>query len=77
MKIWIVTGNTESGDEIVPLAFSYKPVVDEVIKILKEVFPHEYEENGGEIKFSIDEVELKSRVYKVPTTQQQIEMFPA
>jgi hypothetical protein len=56
VKIWIVTGNTESGDEIVPLAFNYGPTREEVTKVLKEKFSEEFDEFGAQIYFSIDEV---------------------
>lgn len=54
MKIWIVTGSTESGDNIVPLAFDIEPTKEKVEEILKKKYPDEYLCHGT-IYFSIDE----------------------
>ncbi|QGJ74066.1 hypothetical protein [Sinorhizobium meliloti] len=44
MKVWIMHGMTESGDDVGPYAFASEPTVDEQIAILKRDLPCEFED---------------------------------
>lgn len=49
MKIWIMYGCTESGDDIAPYAFDYLPTDEELIAVLKRDWPSEFaDEEAGE-----------------------------
>jgi hypothetical protein len=44
MKIWSVTGHSESGDDYGPWLFNKKPTDEQLEAILKEDCPGEFEE---------------------------------
>lgn len=47
MKVWVVTGRTESGDAVGPYVWGYNPSKEEIENLLKEYWPDEYEECNG------------------------------
>jgi len=42
-KVWVLTGQTESGDSVGPYVFDYKPTNVELVSLLKEDMPQEFE----------------------------------
>lgn len=47
MKVFIVIGNTESGDRVGPMAFEVKPTPKQLERILREDYPQEFEDGPG------------------------------
>lgn len=43
MKVFVVTGMTESGDDLEPLVFAEKPSDDQIQEELKDILGEEYE----------------------------------
>lgn len=46
--IYVVTGTTESGDNIPVLAFSYMPSGEEIDNLYRKIMPEEYIIEDGE-----------------------------
>ena len=50
MKVWILTGRTESGDDVGPFVFGHKPTDDEQLAILKKTYPAEFSMTEEELE---------------------------
>lgn len=46
MKVWVVTGRSESGDDYGPWVYSSKPSEKFLKQMLKENFPDEFDDDG-------------------------------
>lgn len=55
MKVWVLTGETESGDDVGPYAWAHEPTREEALAKLKADWPEEYEAFGDDdaINFNI------------------------
>lgn len=45
MKVFVVTGMSESGDSIEPLVFLKEPSEKSILQLLKDLYPEEYRED--------------------------------
>ncbi|CAH0343733.1 hypothetical protein [Rhizobium sp. CECT 9324] len=70
MKVWILTGRTESGDDVGPFVFSHNPTDDEQLEVLKKTYPSDFEMSEEELeeypfgyisKTSVEECEVITR----------------
>lgn len=43
MKVWVMHGRTESGDDVGPYVFSFEPTKDQQVELLKRDWPAEFE----------------------------------
>ena len=61
MKVWVVTGRTESGDAVGPYAWKHLPTYNEIIKTLKRDWDEEFKAFGptGGIEYSCVPVEVQ------------------
>ena len=58
-SVWVLTGWTDSGDAVGPLAFSDKPCKDTVEAYLWFYFPEEMEEFGY-LNYKLNSIDLIS-----------------
>lgn len=56
MKIWILTGDIESGDVVGPFIWKNKPTKEEVEEELKRCFPDDFE--AGLIYYAVQPEEV-------------------
>lgn len=48
MNVWVISGRTESGDDIGPYVLDYKPTELEIHEIVKADMPEEYRDYDNE-----------------------------
>lgn len=60
MKVWVLTGQTESGDDVGPYVWDYEPSLEECLVRLKRDWPEEYEafESDEAINFDVTSTTL-------------------
>lgn len=61
-KVWVITGCTESGDEVPPLVFDRetRPSLEEINNLYKNTLPEEYEDDECDgVHFFINNVIIR------------------
>jgi hypothetical protein len=59
MKVWVLTGRTESGDPIGPHVWPYDPPQAKIDALLKDTYDEEWEYMDGQLNYRVEGVEVE------------------
>jgi hypothetical protein len=62
MRVWVLVGRTESGDDVGPYVWANEPSHFEILDVLRQDWPDEFEAFGddGGISWDLGDVRVRS-----------------